>query len=61
MSHSINDALFDSIRELREAIMDLEALTLELQGEGNYAEAQDVYNELVEARIELNRLEGYFS
>lgn len=41
--------------------MDLEALTLELQGEGNYAEAQYVYNELVEARIELNRLEGYFS
>lgn len=61
MSNSINDALFDSIRELREAIMDLEALTLELQGEGNYAEAQDVYNELVEARNELNRLEGYFS
>jgi len=61
MSHPINDTLFDSIRDLREAIMDLEALTLELQGEGNYAEAQDVYNELVEARIELNRLEGYFS
>lgn len=61
MSHPINEAIFDSIRELQEAIMDLEALTLELQGEGNYAEAQDVYNELVEARIELNRLEGYFS
>ena len=61
MSHPVNDALFDSIRDLREAIMDLEALTLELQGEGNYAEAQDVYDELVKARIELNRLEGYFS
>lgn len=61
MSHPVNDALFDTIRELRELVADLEAITLELQGEGQLAAAEDSYNELLEARKELSRLESYFS
>lgn len=61
MSHPVNDQILDTIRELRELVADLEAITLELQGEGDLAAAEDSYNELIEARKELTRLEGYFS
>ena len=58
MSHPINESLLETIGELRELAADLEAITLELQGEGSLAEAEDVYNELCETRKKLRELES---
>lgn len=57
MSHSVNESLLETIRELRETIAQLESISWGLYGDGRFSEAQDAYNEMLDAKTELRKLE----
>lgn len=57
MSHPVNEVLVDTIRELRELISFLESELLDYSLRGEIEIADEVYGELIDARIKLAELE----
>lgn len=57
MSHPVNQSLLETIREMRETVAELETMSYWLYAAGDFGPAQDAYNEMIEAKIELRKLE----
>lgn len=57
MSHIVNETILDAIRELRDLVQFLESELLDYSLHGDYDAADQAYGELVDARVELEKLE----